>query len=79
METYTLLNAEFKRIARRDKKAFLYEQCKEKIEENKRMGNTRNFFKKIGDIKAMFHARMNMIKDRNSKALTEAEEIKKRW
>ena len=79
MERYTLLHAEFKRIARRNKKAFLYEQCKEKIEENNRMGNIRNFFKKIGDIKAIFHARMNTIKDRNSKALTEAEEIKKRW
>ena len=59
----------------RDKKAFLSEQCKE-IEENNRMGKTRNVFKKIGDIKGMFHARMGMIKDRNGKDLTEAEEIK---
>ena len=77
MERYTHLNAEFKRTARRDKKAFLNEQCKRKIEENNKMGNIRNFFKKIGDIKVIFHARMNTIKDRNSKDLTEAEEIKK--
>ena len=77
-ERYTQLNAEFQRISRRDKKAFLNEQCKE-IEENHRMGKTRNLFKKIGDIKEIFHARMGTIKDRNHKDLTEAEEIKKRW
>ena len=71
------MNAEFQRI-RRDKKAFLSEQCKE-IEENNRMGKTRDLFKKIGNTKGTFHARMGMIKDRNSKDLTEAEEIKKRW
>ena len=69
------MNAEFQRIIRRDKKAFLSEQCKE-IEENNRMGKTRNVFKKIRDIKGMFHARMGMMKDRNGKDLTEAEEIK---
>ena len=72
------LNAEFQRITRRHKKAFLNEQCKE-IEENIRMRNTRDLVKKIGDIKGTFHARMGMIKDRNSKDLIEAEEIKKRW
>jgi len=77
-ERYTPLNAEFQRIARRDKKAFLSEQCKE-IEENNRMGKTRDLFKKIGDTKRTFHAKMDSIKDRNSKSLTEAEEIKKRW
>ena len=66
------------RIARRDKKAFLNEQCKE-IEENNRMGKTRDLFNKIGDIKGTFHARMDTIKDRNGKDLTVAEEIKKRW
>ena len=66
------------RTARRDKKGFLSEQCKE-IEENKRMGKIRDLFKKIGDIKGTFHAKMGMIKDRNGKDLTEAEEIKKRW
>ena len=71
------LNAEFQRITRRDKKAFLNEQCKE-IEENNRMGKTRGLFKKIGDIKGTFHARMVTIKDRNGKDLTEAEKIKKR-
>ena len=76
-ERYTQLNAEFQRISRRDKKAFLNEQCKE-IEENNRMGKTRNLFKKIGDIKEIFHARMGMIKDRNHKELIE-EEIKTRW
>ena len=76
-ERYTQLNAEFQRIARREKKAFLSEQCKE-IEEKSRMGKTRDFFKKIGDIKGIFHARMGMIKDRNGKDLT-VEEIKKRW
>ena len=77
-ERYTQLNVEFQRIARRDKKAFLNEQCKE-IEENNKMGKTRDLFKKTGDIKGTFHARMGTIKDRNSKDLTEAEEIKKRW
>ena len=72
---YTHLNAEFQRIARRDKKAFLSDQCKE-IEENNRMEKTRDLFKKTRDIKQTFHARMGMIKDRNSKGLTEAEEIK---
>ena len=75
-ERYTHLNAEFQRIARRDKKAFLSDQCKE-IEENNRMGKTRDLFKKIGDIKGAFHAKMGMIKDRNDKKLTEAEEIKR--
>ena len=75
---YTHLNAEFQRIARRDKKAFLSGQCKE-IEENNRMGKTRDLLEKIGDIRGTFHARMGMIKDRNGKDLTEAEEIKKMW
>ena len=70
------MNAEFQRIARRDKKAFLSDQCKE-IEENSRMGKTRDLFKKIRDIKGIFHAKMDTIKYRNSKDLTEAEEIKK--
>ena len=77
-ERYTQLNAEFQRIARRDKKAFFNEQCKE-IEESNRMGKARDLFKKIGDIKETFHASLGMIKDRHDKALTEAEEIKKRW
>ena len=72
------LNAEFQRIARRDKKAFLRDQCKE-IEENNRMGMTRDLFKKIRDIKGTFHAKMGSIKDRNDMDLTEAEDIKKRW
>jgi len=73
------LNAEFQRtIARRDKKAFLSDQCKE-IEENKGMGKTRYLFKKIRDIKGTFHAKMGSIKDRNGMDLTEAEDIKKRW
>ena len=72
------MNAEFQRIARRDKKAFLSDQCKE-IEENKRMGNSRDLFKKIRDTKGTFHAKMGSIKDRNGKDLTEAEDIKKRW
>ena len=76
-ERYTQLNAEFQRIARSYKKAFLSEQCKE-IEENNRMGKARHLFKKIGDTKGTFHVKMGTIKDRNSKDLTEAEEIKKR-
>ena len=76
-ERYTQLNAAFQRRARRDKKA-LSEQCEEQ-DENDRMGKTRDLFKKIGDIKGIFHARMGMIKDRNGKDLTEVEEIKKRW
>ena len=75
---YTLLNAEFQRIARRDEKTFFNEQCKE-IEENNRKGKTRDFFKKIGNIKGTFHPKMGTIKDRNSKILIEAEEIKSRW
>ena len=77
-ERYKHLTAEFQRIARRDKKAFLSDQCKE-IEENNRMGKTRDLFKKIGDTKGTFHAKMGLIKDRNGMDLTEAEEIKKRW
>ena len=77
-ERYGHLNAEFQRLARRDKKAFLSDQCKE-IEENNRMGKTRDLFKKIGDIKGTFHAKMGLIKDRNGMDLTEAEDIKKRW
>ena len=72
------MNAEFQRIAQRDKKAFLSDQCKE-IEENNRMGNTRDLFKKIRDTKGTFHAKMGSIKDRNGMDLTEAEDIKKRW
>ena len=75
-ERYTQLNAEFQKIARRDKKAFLNEQCKE-IEDSDRMGTTTDLFKKTGAIKGTFHARMSTIKDRNSKDLTETEEIKK--
>ena len=77
-ERYNQLNAKFQRIARRDKKAVFNEQCKE-IEENNRMGNSRELFKKIGDIKGTFHARMGMKKDRNNKDLTKTEKIKKRW
>ena len=77
-ERYTCLNAEFQRIARRDKRAFLSDQCKE-IEENNRMGKTRDLFKKIRDPKGTFHANMGSIKDRNCMDLTEAEDIKKRW
>ena len=77
-EKYKHLNAEFQRIARRDKKAFLRDQCKE-IEENNRMGKTRDLFKKIRDIKGTFHAKMSSIKDKNCIDLTEAEDIKKRW
>ena len=72
------MNAEFQRIARRDKKAILSDQCKE-IEENNRMGKTRNLFKKIRDTKGTFHAKMGSIKGRNCRELTEAEDIKKRW
>ena len=72
------MNTEFQRKARRDKKAFLSQQCKE-IEENSRMAKTRDLFKKIRDIKGIFHAKMASIKDRNSMDLTEAEDIKKRW
>ena len=77
-ERYTHLNAEFQRIARRDTKAFLSDQCKE-IEENNRMGRTRDLFKKIRGTKGIFHAKMSSIKDRNSMDFTEAEDIKKRW
>ena len=77
-ERYSHLNAEFQRIARRDKKAFLSNQCKE-IEESNRMGKTRDLFKKIADIKGTLHERMGMIKDRNGMDLIEAEDIKKRW
>ena len=77
-ERFTHLNAEFQRRARRDKKAFLSNQCKE-IEENNRMGKTRDLFKKIRDTKGTFHATMGSIKDRNGMDLTEAEDIKKRW
>ena len=77
-ERYTHLNAEFQRIERRDKKAFLSDQCKE-IEENNRMGKTRDLIKKIRDTKGTFHAKMGTIKDRNGMDLTEAEDIKKRW
>ena len=77
-ERYTHLNAQSQRITRRDKKAFLSEQCKE-IEENKRMGKTRYLFKKIRDTKGIFHAKMGLIKDRNGMNLTEAEDIKKKW
>ena len=76
-ERYTHLNAEFQRIARRDKKAFLSDQCKE-IEENNRMGKTRDLFKKIRDTKRTFNTKMGTIKDRNGMDLTEAEDIKKR-
>ena len=77
-ERYKHLNAELQRIARRDKKAFLSDQCKE-IEENNRMGKTRDLFKKIRDTKGTLHAKMGSIKDRNGMDLTEAEDIKKRW
>ena len=77
-ERYSHLNAEFQRIARRDKKAFLSDQCKE-IEENNRMGKTRDLFKKITDTKGTFHAKMGTIKDRDGMDLTEAEDIRKRW
>ena len=77
-ERYSHMNAAFQRIARRDKNAFLNDQCKE-IEENNRMGKTRDLFKKIRDTKGIFHAKMGTIKDRNGMGLTEAEDIKKRW
>ena len=77
-ERYKHLNAEFQRIAKRGKTAFLSEQCKE-IEENNRMGKTRDLFKKIRNTKGKLHAKMNTIKDRNGMDLTEAEDIKKRW
>ena len=77
-ERYKHMNAEFQRIARRDKKAFLSDQCKE-IEENNRIGKTRDLFKKIRDTKGTFHAKMGSIKGRNGMDLTEAENIKKRW
>ena len=77
-ERYTHLNAEFQRIARRDKKAFLSDQCKE-IEENNRMGKTRDLFQKIRHTKGTFHAKMASIKDKKGSDLTEAEDIKNRW
>ena len=77
-ESYSHLNAKFQRIPRRDKKAFLSNQCKE-IEENNGMGKTRDLFKKIRDTKGTFQAKMGLIKDRNGRDLTEAEDIKKRW
>ena len=77
-ERYSHLNAGFQRIARRDKKAFLSDQCKQ-IEEKNRMGKTTDLFKKIRDTKGKFHAEMGSIKDRNGRDLTEAEDIKKRW
>ena len=77
-ERYKHLNAEFQKIARRDKKALLSDQCKE-IEENNKMGKTRDLFKKIRDIKGIFHVKMGSIKGRNGMDLTEAEDIKKRW
>ena len=77
-ERYTHLNAEFQRTVRRDKKAFLSDQCRE-IEENNRMGKTRDLFNKIRDTKGIFHAKMGSIKDRYGMELTEAEDVKKRW
>ena len=77
-ERYTHLNADFQRTARRDKKAFLSDECKE-IDKNNRMGKTRDLFKKIRDTKGTFHAKMGTIKDTNGMDLTEAEDIKKRW
>ena len=78
-ERYTHLNAEFQRIARRDKKAFLSDQCKETEENNRKNGKTRDLFKKIRDTKGTFHAKMDSIKDKNGMDLTEAKDIKKRW
>ena len=77
-DRYKHVNAEFQQIAKKDKKAFLGDQCKE-IEENNRMGRTRDLFKKIRDTKGTFHAKMGSIKDRNGMGLTEVEDIKKRW
>ena len=77
-ERCTRLNAEFQRIARRDKKAFFRDQYKE-MEENNRMGKTRDLFKKVRDTKGTFHAKMGLIKDRNGMDLTEAQDVKKRW
>ena len=77
-QRYKHLNAEFQRIARRDKKAFFSDQCKQ-IEEKNRMGKTGDLFKKIRDTKGTFHSKMSLIKDRNCRDLTEAEDIKKRW
>jgi len=77
-ERYTHLNAEFQRIAKRENKSFLSDQCKE-IEENNRMGKTRDLFKRIRDTKGTFHAKMGTIKNRNGMVLTEAEDIKKKW
>ena len=77
-ERYTHLNTEFQRIARRDKKAFLSDQCKER-EENNRMGKTRDLFMKIRDTKGISHVKMSTIEDRNGRDLTEADDIKKRW
>ena len=77
-ERYTHLSAEFQRIARRDKKAFFRDQCQE-IEESNRIEKTRDLFKKIRDTKGIFHAKMGLIKDRNGKDLTEADDIKKKW
>ena len=77
-ESYTHLNAEFQRVTRRDNKAFLRDQCKE-IEENNRMGKTRDLFKKIRHTKGIFHAKMDTVKDRNGMDLTEAEDLKKTW
>ena len=77
-ERYKHLNAEFQRIARRDKTAFLSYQCKE-IEENNRMGKTRDHFKKVRDTKGTFHAKMGTVNDRNGMELSEAEDVKKRW
>ena len=78
MERYIHVNAEFNRIARKDKKASISEKHKE-IEENRRMGKTRDIFKKIGDTKRIFHAKIGTIKDKNCQGLTEAQDIKKRW
>ena len=77
-QQFTYLNVDFQRVARRDKKAFFSDQCKE-IEENNGMGKTRDLFKTIRDTKGIFHAKMGSIKDRNGMDLTEAEDIKKRW
>ena len=78
-ERYKHLNAEFQRIARRDRKAFFSNQCRKSIEENNRMGKTRNLFKKIRDTKGTFHTKIGLIKGRNGMDVTEAEDIKNRW